>query len=106
MAVSVPVSPIAKPISARSLSATPLNAEDHIRGSDSTYVLDGILYLEYDRRIEEHYTNSAGFTDPVFGLMLLLSFGFAPCICDLGDTKLYVDGNMADDPALTPLIGG
>ncbi|EPM82767.1 Tn3 family transposase [Pseudomonas syringae pv. actinidiae ICMP 19104] len=35
---------------------------------DSTYVLDGLLYHESDLRIEEHYTDTAGFTDHVFGL--------------------------------------
>ncbi|WP_250147699.1 Tn3 family transposase [Escherichia coli] len=33
---------------------------------DSTYVLDGLLYHESDLRIEEHYTDTAGFTDHVF----------------------------------------
>lgn len=32
---------------------------------DSTYVLDGLLYHESDLRIEEHYTDTAGFTDHV-----------------------------------------
>ena len=73
---------------------------------DSTYVLDGLLYHESDLRIEEHYTDTAGFTDHVFGLMQLLGFRFAPRIRDLGDTKLYIDGSAADYPALAPLIGG
>lgn len=57
---------------------------------DSTYVLDGLLYHESDLRIEEHYTDTAGFTDHVFALMHLLGFRFAPRIRDLGDTKLFV----------------
>jgi TnpA family transposase len=36
---------------------------------DATYVLDGLLYHESDLRIEEHYTDTAGFTDHVFALM-------------------------------------
>ncbi|ENQ2609825.1 Tn3 family transposase, partial [Klebsiella pneumoniae] len=52
---------------------------------DSTYVLDGLLYHESDLRIEEHYTDTAGFTDHVFALMHLLGFRFAPRIRDLGD---------------------
>ncbi|WP_437178627.1 Tn3 family transposase, partial [Klebsiella pneumoniae] len=36
------------------------------------YVLDGLLYHESDLRIEEHYTDTAGFTDHVFALMHLL----------------------------------
>ena len=35
---------------------------------DSTYVLDGLLYHESDLRIEEHYTDTAGFTDHVFAM--------------------------------------
>jgi len=35
----------------------------------STYVLDGLLYHESDLRIEEQYTDTAGFTDHVFALM-------------------------------------
>lgn len=73
---------------------------------DSTYVLDGLLYHETDLRIEEHYTDTAGFTDHVFALMQLLGFRFAPRIRDLGDTKLYVPGAPAAYPALRPLIGG
>jgi TnpA family transposase len=49
-------------------------------------VLDGLLYHESDLRIEEHYTDTAGFTDHVFGLMHLAGFRFAPRIRDLGDT--------------------
>ena len=71
---------------------------------DSTYVLDGLLYHESDLRIEEHYTDTAGFTDHVFALMHLLGFRFAPRIRDLGDTKLYIPkGNTAYD-ALKPML--
>ena len=73
---------------------------------DSTYVLDGLLYHESDLRIEEHYTDTAGFTDHVFALMHLLGFRFAPRIRDLGDTKLYVPGKVTDHPALRSMIGG
>jgi TnpA family transposase len=71
---------------------------------DSTYVLDGLLYHESDLRIEEHYTDTAGFTDHVFALMHLLGFRFAPRIRDLGDTKLYIPkGDTAYD-ALKPML--
>jgi TnpA family transposase len=73
---------------------------------DSTYVLDGLLYHESDLRIEEHYTDTNGFTDHVFALMHLLGFRFAPRIRDLGDTKLYVPGKPTDYPSLTAMIGG
>ena len=73
---------------------------------DSTYVLDGLLYHESDLRIEEHYTDTAGFTDHVFGLMHFLGFRFAPRIRDLGDTKLYIPKSDAVYEALKPMIGG
>jgi len=66
---------------------------------DSTYVLDGLLYHESDLRIEEHYTDTAGFTDHVFALMHLLGFRFAPRIRDLKDTKLYVPKERAGLPS-------
>ncbi|WP_395826569.1 Tn3 family transposase, partial [Collimonas sp.] len=65
---------------------------------DSTYVLDGLLYHESDLRIEEHYTDTAGFTDHVFALMHMLGFRFAPRIRDLGDTKLYIPGTVQEYP--------
>lgn len=73
---------------------------------DATYVLDGLLYHESDLRIEEHYTDTAGFTDHVFGLMQLLGFRFAPRIRDLADKRLYIQGNAMQYPTLTSLIGG
>ena len=73
---------------------------------DATYVLDGLLYHESDLRIEEHYTDTSGFTDHVFALMHLLGFRFAPRIKDLQDTKLYITGSADDYPALSALIGG
>jgi len=73
---------------------------------DATYVLDGLLYHESDIRIEEHYTDTAGFTDHVFGLCHLLGFRFAPRIRDLNDKRLYLPGRDGSYPALDGLIGG
>ena len=71
---------------------------------DSTYVLDGLLYHESDLRIEEHYTDTAGFTDHVFGLMHLLGFRFAPRIRDLGETKLFIPKGDIGYDALRPMV--
>ena len=73
---------------------------------DSTYVLDGLLYHESDLRIEEHYTDTAGFTDHVFALMHLLGFRFAPRIRDLGETKLYIPKRDVTYEGLKSMIGG
>jgi hypothetical protein len=72
---------------------------------DATYVLDGLLYHESDLRIEEHYTDTAGFTDHVFALMHMLGFRFAPRIRDLADRKLYIPPGTSF-AALQPIIGG
>jgi len=69
-------------------------------------VLDGLLYHESDLRIEEHYTDTAGFTDHVFALMHLLGFRFAPRIRDLGETRLYIPKGQTAYDALKPMIGG
>ena len=73
---------------------------------DSTYVLDGLLHHESDLRIEEHYTDTAGFTDHVFALMHLLGFRFTPRISDLSDTKLYLPNGKTKYRLLAPMIGG
>jgi TnpA family transposase len=73
---------------------------------DATHVLDGLLYHESDLRIEEHYTDTAGFTDHVFALMYLLGFRFAPRIRDLADKRLYIHGDDKRYPTLAKLIGG
>jgi TnpA family transposase len=73
---------------------------------ESTYVLDGLLYHESDLKVEEHYTDTAGFTDHVFALMHLLGFKFAPRIRDLGETKLFIPKGDNSYPMLKPIIGG
>jgi TnpA family transposase len=73
---------------------------------DATHVLDGLLYHESDLRIEEHYTDTAGFTEHAFGLIQLLGFRFAPRIRDLADKRLYIHRDAKAYPTLTSLIGG
>ena len=72
---------------------------------DATYVLDGLLYHESELQIEEHYTDTGGFTDHVFGLMHLLGFRFAPRIRDLKDKNLYFTGEAKAYPTLFGLLG-
>jgi TnpA family transposase len=57
-------------------------------------------------QIEEHYTDTAGFTDHVFALCHLLGFRFAPRIRHVGDTRLYSLEKPATYPTLERLIGG
>ena len=75
--------------------------------SEAPYVLDGLMHHVHqtDLRIREHYTDTAGATDHVFGLCCLLGFQFAPRIKDLKDRKLYTIEKPSAYPLLEPLIG-
>jgi len=73
---------------------------------DAPHVLDGLPYYESDLRIEELYTDTAGFTDHVFALCHLLGFRSAPSIRDLADKRLNVPGKERDHATLASLIGG
>jgi TnpA family transposase len=77
---------------------------DDERGS---YILGGLHHQAHqtDLRITEHYTDTAGATDHVFGLCHLLGFRFAPRIKDLKDRKLYTIDKPSTYPLLEPLIG-
>lgn len=55
-------------------------------------------------RIEEHYTDTAGFTDHVFGLMPFIGFRFAPRIRDLGETKLFLPPGDTVYDGLKPML--
>ena len=74
--------------------------------SEAAHVLDGLLHHESALDIREHYTDTAGAIDHVFGLCCLLGFRFAPRIRDLADRRLYVLDTRAEYKALTPIIGG
>ncbi len=56
---------------------------------DATYVLDEILDNETELPIQEHATDTAGFTEIMFALFDALGLQFAPRIRDLGDQRLY-----------------
>ena len=56
---------------------------------DAVQVIDGLLHHETDLVTEEHYTDTAGYTDQVFGLTHLLGFRFAPRLRDISDSKLF-----------------
>jgi TnpA family transposase len=48
--------------------------------SEAAHVLDGLLQHESSIDIREHYTDTAGAIDHVFGLCHMLAFPFAPRI--------------------------
>ena len=73
--------------------------------SEAAHVLDGLMHHESSIDIREHYTDTAGAIDHVFGLCHLLGFRFAPRIRDLADRRLYVPDTGVRYKALTPIIG-
>lgn len=73
---------------------------------DAPHVIDDLLYHETELQIEEHYTDTAGYTDHVFAMSHLLGFRFAPRIRDLGDKRMYTFGKPTEYPDLAPLLGG
>ena len=50
---------------------------------EAPHILDGLLLHGTSLRIEEHATDTGGFTEIVFGLCALLGFRFVPRIRDL-----------------------
>src|SRR5580704_13318873 len=74
--------------------------------SEAPHVLDGLLYHQTGLQIEEHYTDTGGATDHVFGLCHLFGFRFAQRIRDLKDRSLYLFPGQKPQPILDPLVGG
>ena len=77
----------------------------HSNTRDATYVLDGLLNHESDLNVEEHYTDTAGFTDHVFGLCHLLGFRFAPRMRAIGDLSLFPIGRVEQWSQFMPVFG-
>lgn len=73
---------------------------------DAVHVIDGLLHHESDLSIEEHYTDTAGYTDQVFGLSHLLGFRFAPRLRDISDAKLYTLTSPDDFPSIKVILRG
>jgi TnpA family transposase len=73
---------------------------------DATYVLDAILDNETELTIVEHATDTAGYTDLVFGLFDLLGMQFAPRLRDLGDQQLYRMSREQNTGRLSPRFKG
>ena len=74
--------------------------------SEAPHVLDGLLYHQTGLQPAEHYTDTGGATDHVFGLGALLGFRFAPRLRDIKDRRLYLLPGMTVDLAIEPLVGG
>lgn len=59
----------------------------HVR--QAPYMLDGLLYHATRLEPKEHYTDTHGYTDAIFGISHLLGIRFAPRIKDLPEMRLW-----------------
>ncbi len=65
--------------------STPIECTDR----DAAYVLDGLLYNENDLALEEHYTDTHGYTEINFAAFAMLGRRFAPRIRGLHKQRIY-----------------
>ncbi len=68
-------------------------------------MLDGLMLHGTSLKITEHYTDTGGASDHVFGLSRMLGFRFVPWLRDLGDRKLASIGPASQYPGLKDLLG-
>lgn len=73
---------------------------------EAPHVIDGLLYHESSLVIDEHYTDTGGFSDHVFAVCRLLGFRFAPRIRDLKEKRLYTIPGVIVPPELASLVAG
>ena len=63
---------------------------------DGLYLLDGLLDPQTSVRPREIMTDTAGYTDIVFGLFRLLGFQFSPRLADTGGVRFWRIDALAD----------
>src|SRR5580704_2939942 len=73
--------------------------------SEAPYVLDGLFDHEAKLDIDEHYTDTGGSSDHVFGLFALLGRRFAPRLRNLKDRKFHTFEKPDTHPALKTHLG-
>ena len=72
---------------------------------DAAFVLDGLLYNESELEIEEHYTDTHGYTELNFAAFTMLGLRFCPRIRGVQHQRIYrIDSNRDYGP-LAPLVG-
>jgi len=73
---------------------------------EALYVLDGLLENNTVLRLREHYTDTHGFTENIFGASFLVGYSFMPRLRDLPDQRLYKLDRKAQYGCLDPLWSG
>jgi len=72
---------------------------------EAPHVLDGLMHHGTTLEIKEHYTDTGGANDHVFGLCHLLGYRFAPRLRDIRDRRLGTIQPAAEYKGLEPLLG-
>jgi TnpA family transposase len=72
---------------------------------EAPYVLDGLLYHQTGLSIEEHYTDTGGASDHVFGLMPFFGYRFAPRLRDIKERRLHLLPGQEAGPLLGGMVG-
>jgi TnpA family transposase len=80
--------------------STPIECTDR----DAGFVLDGILYNESDLDLEEHYTDTHGYTEINFAAFAMLGRRFCPRIRGLKRQRLYRLDAQRDYGSLAGLV--
>ncbi|MFA9396852.1 MAG: Tn3 family transposase [Clostridiaceae bacterium] len=73
---------------------------------DSMYLIEGILEQQTTLKPKEIMTDTAGYSDIVFGLFGLLGYQFSPRIADIGKTTFWRLDTTADYGVLNKLAKG
>lgn len=73
--------------------------------SEAAYVLDGLFDQDTILDIQEHFTDTGGVSDHVFGLFALIGKRFAPRLRNLKDRKFHTFEKNDAYPALSNHIG-
>lgn len=71
---------------------------------DAPFVLDGLLYNESDLELEEHYTDTHGYTEINFAAFAMLGRRFCPRIRSIQNQRIYRIDTEKDYGILKPLI--
>jgi TnpA family transposase len=64
----------------------------------SPYVLDGLLEHQTELQPRQLMTDSAGYSDIIFGLFWLLGFQFSPRLAELGETRFWRIDHVTSRP--------
>ena len=68
------------------------------------FVLDDVLYNESDLDLEEHYTDTHGYTEINFAVSAMIGMDFCPCICGLHRQRIDCADLTRDHGVLEPVL--